>query len=63
LLDRAALLAVDSDYPVSDCLYLILAQERGARLATADEPCAIARVTSASDPGGGNDSNLGERPS
>ena len=37
LLARAAQLAVDIDHPVYDCLYLVLAASRQARLATVDE--------------------------
>jgi len=37
LLSRAARLAVEVGHPVYDCLYLVLASDRGARLATADE--------------------------
>jgi len=37
LLSRAARLALEVDHPVYDCLYLVLASEQGARLATDDE--------------------------
>jgi predicted nucleic acid-binding protein len=37
LLGRATRLALRVAHPVYDCLYLVLAQERGASLATADE--------------------------
>lgn len=37
LLGRAAGLAVEVGHTVYDCLYLVLAVDRGARLATADE--------------------------
>lgn len=38
LLPQASRLAVEIGHPVYDCLYLALAAERGARLATADVP-------------------------
>jgi predicted nucleic acid-binding protein len=38
LLARAARLAVDIGHPVYDCLYLTLAGDRQARLASADRP-------------------------
>jgi predicted nucleic acid-binding protein len=37
LLGRAALLAVEAGHPVYDCVYLVLAEERGAPLASADQ--------------------------
>jgi predicted nucleic acid-binding protein len=37
LLSRATRLAADIDHPVYDCLYLALATEQGAHLATIDE--------------------------
>jgi predicted nucleic acid-binding protein len=36
LLSRAVRLAVQTGHPVSDCVYLALAQQRGAAVATAD---------------------------
>lgn len=38
LLPQASRLAVEIGHPIYDCLYLALAAERGARLATADVP-------------------------
>jgi len=37
LLGRASRLALEVGHPIYDCLYLVLASERGADLATADE--------------------------
>lgn len=37
LLERAVRLAVEINHPVYDCVYLVLAEERGAPLASIDE--------------------------
>lgn len=37
LLERAVRLAVEINHPVCDCVYLVLAEERGAPLASIDE--------------------------
>ena len=37
LLERAARLSVEIGHPVYDCVYLVLAEERGAPLASIDE--------------------------
>jgi len=37
LLERAVRLAVEISHPVYDCVYLVLAEERGAPLASIDE--------------------------
>jgi predicted nucleic acid-binding protein len=37
LLERAVRLAVEIGHPVYDCVYIVLAEARGAPLATSDE--------------------------
>jgi predicted nucleic acid-binding protein len=55
LLETATRIAIELDHPASDCLYIALAVENGARFVTSDEslvrkldrqPTLRARVTS-----------------